>query len=318
VLDPNHPAYAHYYARAISALAQRYDMDPRLDSVDIGVVGPWGEDEGIQFLDLEKRNHIIDAYLNGFNNTPLMGQIGNAEALHYIVRKKPNVGIRGDCLGDMSFFGDTMGWAWAHMRMVYPFVLGQEGIRDMWKTGPISFESCGVMYSWMDNYAEHIDTIIDQSLAWHISTFNAKSSPVPPEWMPHAERWLKRMGYRFALRTAHLPAQAAPGDCVAGKLWLQNLGVAPSYRAYPFYLRLTNGTTCVDVKTAEDIRKWMPGDSMVDLSIELPPDLAPDTYAVQVAILNPRTGKPNIRFACDAPCQDGYYTIGSVKVEKAD
>jgi hypothetical protein len=40
----------------------------------------------------------------------------------------------------------------------------------------------------------------DQALKWHVSSFNAKSSPVPPEWMPLGEDWLRKMGCRLVLR----------------------------------------------------------------------------------------------------------------------
>ena len=52
---------------------------------------------------------------------------------------------------------------------------------------------------------EQVKYIFDQSLKWHMSSFNAKSSPVPAEWEDLVNDWLKKMGYRFVLRRFTYP-----------------------------------------------------------------------------------------------------------------
>jgi hypothetical protein len=46
VVDPENPAYAREFGAMVRALAARYDGDPRLELVDISIVGAWGESAG--------------------------------------------------------------------------------------------------------------------------------------------------------------------------------------------------------------------------------------------------------------------------------
>jgi hypothetical protein len=214
----------------------------------------------------------------------------------------------------MSKVGDTFGWGWAHMLEHYPYCLGLPGIRDVWKTGPVSFESCGVMWKWWDDYREHIDAIIEMSLGWHISTFNAKSSPVPPEWMHKVEAWLKKMGYRYVLRTARFPSKANAGDSIMLDIWMENRGVAPIYRKYPLCVRLKGEGSSYVFDLDEDIRDVLPGDATFNPVIHLPDEMKKGAYDIQLAIIDPMTREPNIRFACDTPCDGGWYTFGRIEV----
>ncbi len=116
------------------------------------------------------------------------------------------MGWRVDCLGDMGGFSPT----WSHMLDYYPQNIIYFGMQDAWKKAPVTLEVCWVMQHWK-NKGWDVDYIIDQSLKWHISSFNAKSSAVPDEWWPQVNRWLKRMGYRFVLRKFTYPATVQPG-----------------------------------------------------------------------------------------------------------
>jgi hypothetical protein len=77
------------------------------------------------------------------------------------------------------------------------------------------------MQHWKD-MGWDVDYIINESLKWHISSFNGKSSVVPKEWWPQVNRWLKKMGYRFVLRKFTYSAAVKP----SGKLDLVATTVA--------------------------------------------------------------------------------------------
>ena len=113
---------------------------------------------------------------------------------------------RMDCLGDMGGFSKT----WSHMDDYYPQTLIQTGMQDAWRRAPhdggvlgdATLEEPGL------GHRPHHQRIAK----WHISSFNAKSSPVPSEWRPQVNRWLKHMGYRFVLRRLTYPEAVKPGD----------------------------------------------------------------------------------------------------------
>ncbi len=77
----------------------------------------------------------------------------------------------------VAFFSPT----WSHMNDYYPQTLIQTGMQEAWQRAPVTMEACWVMQHWR-NQGWDLDHIIDESLKWHISSFNAKSSPVPQEW----------------------------------------------------------------------------------------------------------------------------------------
>jgi len=331
VIDPNHPDYVECYARAIKALAERYDNDPRLDSVDICICGCWGEEGSLGYMTEENRNILIHAYIDNFKQTPLMAQTNQWELhsyacnvpvecdyrlsmLHYIISQNGRVGLRGDGLGDMSYRTDTEKWNWGHMRSIYPYIFGDDKVKEMWKQGPISFESCGVMFDWLD-LGYDLDEILDQGLKWHISTFSNKGAPVPEEFRERVDKWCQKLGYRYTLRNINYPSQAAGGDTLQLALWFQNLGVAPIYRNYPIVLRLKSEKHEARKTISTDIRDWLPGDIVLRENWTLPLYIPEDAYALQIGIVNPHTGKPFVQFANDAPCDaDGFMTVGQFQI----
>lgn len=63
-----------------------------------------------------------------------------------------------------------------------------------------------------------------------------------------------------------------------------------------------------------DVRKWLPGDAVFDGSLYVPETLPEGTYDFRVAMLDPRTLKPAIRFAIANRESDGWYNEGQVHI----
>ena len=64
-----------------------------------------------------------------------------------------------------------------------------------------------------------------------------------------------------------------------------------------------------------DPRKWLPGDSVFDGTLYVPETLKPGEYRLRVGILDPRTEKPAVRLAIEGRQPDGWYDLGSIRVE---
>jgi hypothetical protein len=306
--DPEHPRYAKHFGAMIRAFGKRYDGHADLESVDLSIVGAWGEGAGAQRLSDATRAALIDAYLESFRETPLLMLLTDEKTNKYAIAKKP-VGWRVDCLGDVGGFSPT----WNHMFDYYPQAIVNFGMRDAWKKAPVSFEVCWVMQHWL-NKGWDVDYIIDQSLKWHISSFNAKSSAVPPEWKEKVDRWLKRMGYRFVLRKLTYPAAVRAGEKFAFATWWENKGVAPPYRPYVLAFRLKSSTGSVVLPAKADVREWLPGDVIYDDAVAVPAETAPGTYELAVALLDPAEPKPAVKLAIAGVAEDGWYPMGSVTV----
>lgn len=325
------PAYAAEYGAMIRALGQRYDGNPDLELVDISLVGAWGEDAGAGILTDATRRALVDSYLDSFHKTLLVTQLADEKTVAYTLsrarggagdsaenerraeslgQERPLVGWRADCMGDMGTFSKTMNL----MNDSYPEQIIQLGVADVWKTAPVTMEACSVMQVWKDNGWD-LPYIIEQAEKWHVSSFNAKSSAVPTEWATQVNEWLNHMGYRFVLRRFSYPAVVDASRKITFTSWWENKGNAPAYRRYPMALRLRNGNSAVILATDADVRTWLPGDNLYNDSVFVPASLPDGNYILEIALVDPVNNKAAIKLAIAGREADGWYPLGSVKVD---
>jgi len=316
-VDANDPRYVEHFTDMVRDLGQRYDGHPDLELVDMSIVGWAGEGGGSALLKDKARKALVDAYIDAFPNTHKVMLLTDEKTNKYGL-EKGNVGWRVDCIGDLGFWAKEQG-GWNHSFDYYPQGIINFGMADAWKTAPVTFEICGTFKRWKlkESYdIEQVRYIIDESLKWHISTFNAKSSGVPPEWLPEINRWLKKMGYRFALRRFSYPDFVRPRGKLAFRTWWENKGVAPIYRKFTLALRLKGEKHSEVFYLDEDIRKWLPGDIVYDDAIFLSHDFLEGEYKIAIAMLDPHTLKPKIQLAIEGRATDGWYPLGKVSVRE--
>lgn len=306
--NPEDPRYVERFGKLVREAGARYDASPDLESVDMAIVGAWGEGAGSDELSQKTREALMDAYLDTFHKTPLVMLLTDRKTNGYGL-SKADVGWRADCLGDLGGFRPN----WGHMWDVYPEGIVNYGLQEAWQKAPVTFEACWVMQKWK-NDGWDLDYIIDQSLKWHVSSFNAKSSAVPEEWQPQVNRWLKRMGYRFVLRKFTYPTVVTAGGKLAFTSWWENKGVAPCYREFPLALRLKGSAGENVLLTDADIRKWLPGDNIYDDAAFVPPTLPPGAYELDLAIVDPAMRTPRIKLAIAGVATDGWYPMGHLTI----
>lgn len=309
-VEANDSRYAEYFGKFISLLAKRFDGHPDLEAVDLSIVGFWGEGAGSDMLTKETRQALVNAYTDNFKKTPLMMLLTDEKTNKYGL-SQANVGWRVDCLGDMGGFSPVF----SHMLDYYPQHIINDGMQDAWKKAPVSLEVCWVMQKWKDEGWD-IDYIIDQSLKWHISTFNAKSSAVPKEWQPSVNRWLNKMGYRYSLRNFSYPEFVSPNGKLSFKSWWENKGVAPCYKKdFLLAIRLSNSKKSVVMVTDADITSWLPGDNLFDDAVFVPFDMPMGEYEVQVGIVDRQSHEPKVNLAIEGRTAEGWYSIGKIEIK---
>ncbi len=334
-LEPENPAYLKYFGGMVRELGRRYNGHPNLFAVDVSIVAFWGEGAGTQLLRDETKNALINAYLDAFPDTHLLFQPLNGDSddpgdITRGTRVKASwpdgtrnegpftraTGFRFDCLGDLGFWKKRLP-DWTHMTDIYPQHIILSGMQDAWKEAPISAEICGTFGNWKEvqGYGpEEVQYIFEQALKWHVSSFNAKSSPVPDEYKPLVDEWLKRMGYRFVLRKFEYPSRVRVNGKLPFTSWWENKGVAPCYDPYPLALRLRGADRTIVLKTDADIRKWLPGDALFNDAVFIPRDTPPGKYELEIAILDKRGEKPVIKLAIEGLRNDGWYPLSTIEV----
>jgi hypothetical protein len=318
VVDPEDPRYVQYFGGLIASLGKRYDGHPSMNAVDLSFIGAWGEGAGSELLSPETMEGLVDAYTDNFKKTPLIALLMDEKTNKYAhARGDGNVGWRVDCIGDLGFWAKDQN-GWTHMYDFYPQAIIEYGTKDAWKTAPISLEICGTFLRWRDDEKytkEQVKYIFDQSLKWHISSFNAKSSPVPPEWQPLVNEWLNKMGYRFVLRRFTYPHTVKRNTRLNFESWWENKGVAPCYQQFPLAIRLKSQKENRTFVTSANIRNWLPGDNLYNDAIFIPTEMKPGTYEFQLALLDPITHEPKVALAIDGKDKDGWYAMGRIVIE---
>ncbi len=316
-VDAEDPRYAKYFGGMITALGDRYDGHPDLEAVDLSIVGFWGEGRGSAILTEKTRKALVNAYTGHFKETPLIMLLTDKKTNEYGL-SQAHVGWRVDCIGDLGFWAKEQD-GWTHMYRYYPWGIINFGMKDAWETAPVSLEICGTMSGWKEKQgytAKDVEYIIGETLKWHISSFNAKSSPVPKEWQSLVDEWLKKMGYRFVLRNFAYPECVQPNEKLTFKSWWENKGVAPCYKKFLLALRLKNADRTEMMLTTADINSWMPGDNIYDDAVFVPLDMPPGEYDLQVGIVDRQSHQPRIQLAIEGKDPEGWYTIGKIKVKK--
>jgi len=337
-IDPEDQTYVKYFGGLIKALGERYDGHPDLESVDISIVGFWGEGDGSHLLSDHTRLALLNCYLDNFKKTPLTFQPLNGDAPDpgVLVKGTPiaaswpdgrnngtgpqmrYLGYRMDCLGDMT----TDLWPekhWSHMTDIYPRDIVKSGMSEVWKKSPVTMEICYTFLHWLETlkYDEKtVNYIFGEALKWHITSFNAKSSAVPDVWSPLVDKWLNKMGYRFVLRKFEYPSFVIrQGQLSFTSLW-ENVGVAPIYKDYKFAIRLKNSQKTQILTTSADLQNWLPGDIVHDENLYIPYDMPSGTYHLEIAIVSPVSFEPRVKLAISGKTEDGWYLIGDILVKE--
>lgn len=308
--DFSDPLYLKYWGNVVLEAGKRYDGNPYLDSVDISSVGYWGEGWSPYMPPFPYQKALIDIWFDAFPHTTLLMNFDEPQALTYGTNR--GAGWRLDCLGDLRTKADDP-YFQPEMLDIYPQQVVRAGIQDIWQTRPVSLEVCGTVSEWKKDHFD-VNYILDQALRWHVTSVNLKSSPIPEDWKPAFDSFQKEMGYRLLLRRLEYPKAVSAGSMMPIHMWWLNAGVAPPYTNYPLVVQLRSSNDSTIINVPVDVRKWLPGDAVFDGSLYVPENLKQGTYDLRVAMLDPRSAEPAVRFAIAGRDPDGWYTEGQIQV----
>lgn len=309
--DYTDPLYARRWGELVAALAARFDGHPQIDTLDISSIGYWGEGNGPHAPSLPVRLALLDAWLDAFKQTPLLVNFDEDQGMAHAAGR--GAGIRLDCLGDLRAGPDGAS-GWSHMRSLYPQEIVRSGVQNAWQKRPIALESCWTPTYWKQ-HGWDVTTILAQALRWHVSALNVKSTPIPIDQRPAFESFLRRAGYRLELRQITYPKTVRAGAMMPVHMHWFNAGVAPPYRPWTVALALSTPEGGTVIHLPADVRTWLPDDAVIDAAVYVPETLAPHSYRVRVALLDPRTDAPAVRLGIEGRKPDGWYDLGWITVK---
>lgn len=327
VPDLDDPLFIKYAQRLLQAFGKRYDGNPELAYIDIGMVGSWGEWHNSNFPTIkpllerytpDQLERYVDMHFAAFPHTPKIMLISGGETLARAVKK--GAGWRADCWGDWHNFTPE----WSHMRDDYPQRLAAakaswSGFDDAWKKAPVSFEICGYMAEWrsVQHYTrKQVQATYDWALQHHASTLNLKSREVPAEYRDIVDKALTKIGYRFRVVSLTHKATLQAGQPIELESRWSNDGVAPIYLRYNVAWRLqdANEQTVAQSTTDDDIRQWLPGEHTTHFALPTSKSLKAGRYHLDVAILDEHNCA-RIKLANEGKREDAWYRLSSVTVQ---
>jgi hypothetical protein len=125
----------------------------------------------------------------------------------------------------------------------------------------------------------------------------------------------RQLGYRYIYRQATIDAQVQRGGSFHFESWIENVGVAPIYRRYDFALRLKQGDhEEIIVLDDVDIRKWLPGDAIIDRSIALPASIKPGWVELSAGLIDPVSKEARVSFAVKEVYSDRWVALNGIEV----
>jgi hypothetical protein len=305
--------YVEKFGRMIGECGRRYDGHPQIETIDVGYIGPWGEGDGE--MSAKQCRAFNAAHKKAFSKTPRLIEMGTATQAK--VGIATGAGWRWNCYGDLWNPGSPEVLktnSWNHHYDVFADAVIKSGAVDRWKTMPIHFESGGVPMNWYQGGFD-IDFILQQGLKFHVTYFMPKYAQLPDAWMDKLAAFSNKIGYRFIYRQAKFDSPVKAGAAFNFHSWIENVGVAPIYRRYDFALRLRQGDhqeiiTLKDV----DIRKWLPGDAIIDTTVKLPPSIKPGWAELSAGLIDRESREARVSFAVKEVYSDRWVSLGGIEV----
>lgn len=333
---PNYdnPAIIAAASNLLAELGRRYDKNPYVYFVDVGMVGLWGEwHDGTgnsHMPTIANAKQYLDMHKAAFPHKPLVMLLGADPAVLQYGVSTYGMSWRADCWGDNRFFDSAFhGW-----NLVYPEALAAvTGIEDTWKTSPVLLESCGSIrslyestYNQPDPYGKFIDMMLF-ALGQHASSLNTawNDEAIPEDLRPLFQSFLNQLGYRFVLDSFTGPSIVFNNGPTTLKSTWENIGSAPVYDGFrlSYRLRRADGAIVKQWFSATNLKTWLPGAttpySDQTSALAADPDYnwldAPaGDYKIDLALLWPQANHPAIALGTAGRRDDGWYEVGQTKL----
>lgn len=337
----SHPYLQERTARFVKALAQRYDGDPRIAWLDIGMYGRWGEWAGgcplhsrLPAADEATIRAEFDFYLklftDNFKQTPLVMKVENPyptlQAMNYVdpaYPAMPKIGLRQDSIGSNHLTG---------LRSNFKTIDLWRALQHRWKLAPRTGEFYGPGSS-TDLDAEFKIAALEAGalhLLGHgngnISTTYANLSASQQQAF---DAFAKTLGYKLSLQRIGFEGKLSAAATVKVHTRWSNLGMTPSYEPWRAVLKFAHQSSgavfdvplpSVRLDALLPTKNRISGkDAPVDYSdvLALPGDMPSGVYRLSIAVEDARRGdyrRRPLRLYNAGEQADRSFSVGNVEI----
>src|SRR2546428_49958 len=315
VPDFNNPYYLQRVQAMVTAFAQRYNNDPRVDVLDMSYYGCWGEwnescaDFGNNAMTEANKQKLIDIQLQAFSNKRFVMLTNDQVALNYALnaQRLKRTGIRIDCLGTSSIGGARQN------------LDSNPTEHNQWQIAPLFFEFCrsvNFALAVQDVKKYHASLIGDGD--GNLQDFNSYNATDQGNII-HA---LKESGYRFELNALTISTQLTAGTPFTVISRWTNVNTAPAYIPWHVMIQLRNasgnivwqGISQLDLTKPFSIASLGNDTKTSADTFTLPNTVAKGSYNVYVQILDAGNYYPPLALANTGKLRDGSYCLGTIGI----
>lgn len=321
-LQPDYadPIFLEKLENFLKAAGARFDGDDRIELVDIGTYGTWGEghtvEGSMEIYPLEVIKKHIDLHVKYFpksflvmNDDMITGRMAHGQAecqqvLNYA--KARGVGLQDDSI---CLEGYTENCGYDSMRSPWAF-------EELYQNAPSVIEFChyGYIHPRLEcNYRGGL-TVIEALKNSH-ATF-AGFHGYPREWIENqrfvSDYCANRLGYWYFIHWVQVPVLVA-GAHNRFEIKVENRGWAPAYHAYQLRVRLRGQQGSFVRPVPCENRAWQP-DTPVTLSLPMDATGVPaGEYFFELGLFE---GERPVRLALKDSCFcDSFYTLCTTTVQ---
>ena len=306
--DYDNPRMVAAMESLIAAMGQRYNNNPRVAFVQLGLLGFWGEwhtyPQTKLYASPATEQRVIDAYRRAFPNKSLMVRYARDYSA-----KQAWIGFHDDMFPEDTDNG--MDWS---------FLAGlrKASRAENWQRAVIGGEMVpGKAEQWLGENMDTTRAMLERShFTWVGPYCPALNDSKDKEFRTRSEELVRKLGYNFQITEVVHPAQISNSARIALKG--KNIGVAPFY--YPWSVEWAlidaNGKAVAKAKSDWDIRRWQPGDfqETAELNFKAPSG----KYRLALGIRDPWTNRPAIRFANDLPVVEGWTVVSEILIRNGN
>jgi len=293
----------------IAALGERYDGDPRIGYLTLGLLGFWGEwhtyPHAEWFPGPEIQRRILTAYTEAFSKTPLLMRIPQPDATEW------PIGLHDD-----SFAYTTLGPVDWHF---LPLIKAA-GAEDLWRTQAIGGELRPEIQSVVrtalpahdSGYQDFAECVKQTHASWLINhDLFDRAESLPTEENERALAAARSLGYELHVKSASFPAAPKVGDRFELVITIENRGVAPFYQNWPVEIAVGDHRTQTNWKlsqvfpNAESPSEWK-------TRITLPDSIPAGEHPLRLRVIYPLPKGLPLRFANAEQQPDGWLNLGEL------
>ncbi|MEZ5464291.1 MAG: DUF4832 domain-containing protein [Lysobacteraceae bacterium] len=314
--DWNDADMAAQLVELVQAFAARYDGDPRITAVQVGLLGLWGEwhQSG---CDANAPGDAVkialrDAYTASFTQTPLQTRYPRTpdiSGVDFGIHEDYFPSFTANCVYGFPFCSDDGDWS-----MEWSFANLNPSARDNWRANPISGESprAAQMDAWITDI-DDVETVIRD---YHFSFLGPAGKHEQAGFATPLARLERALGYNLHADTAEWTDPITLGQPVSFSVELANSGSGPVYHDYRLQLEWVNGggSTVAVQALAGDPRSVVDDNAVGFSASVVPASLAPGSYSLRLRLADTTPGRPDIVIQSADRDVEGRVILGSSSV----